>query len=321
MRNALQYARGFHGTVPTVSPAPSDESDALRALARALAPYLAEELRGYDLRGREVEDGLSPEYDDPTAARYVEDLGRDVVERAIELFSALAEPPHRIDSLALTERVGAVNPRDLAGILTTPLKRRADALGLPWPWLDGETRGRTVWRERAPGLSGRLLSALELASSLHRTGDSPLDGDAHTRPLPSAVFAYSSTSVAAIDSASTWSSVLRDSRPGSRAAIYEIDDPASIIALFDVAGYPQPDERWRWVAPGSFYILTDPIPRDEIVADDDLRPIFTDLTSRRRLPPTAQTALGRLVEQRLADGQLPPFAYRPRTESPTTREG
>ena len=301
-----------------MSPAASDDSDALRALARALAPYLAEELRGYDLRGRPAEGSLDPDYDDATAARYVEGLSRDVVERAIELFSSLAEPPHRIDSVALAERVGAVSPRDLPGILTTPLKRRADALGLPWPWLDGESRGRTVWRERAPGISSRLRAALEAASQNNRDDDLPAgtsraqSGD--HRPVPSAVFVWSNASLAGLTQNSRGSSVLRDSRPGSRAVIYRAEDPAGIVALFDVSGYPEPDERWRWVADGEFHVLNEPITRTELMAIEELRAVFNDLTSRRRLPPGAQQALRPLIEHRFPDQRLPPF--RPPADEP-----
>lgn len=300
-----------------MSPAASDDSDALRALARALAPYLAEELRGCDFRGRPAEGSLDPDYDDATAARYVEDLGRDVVERAIELFSALAEPPHRIDSVALAERVGAVSPRDLPGILTTPLKRRADALGLPWPWLDGESRGRTVWRERVPGIGDRLRSALEVASQNNRDHDVPTDtSEARSRddrPVPSAVFVWSNASLAGLTQNSRGSSVLRDSRPGSRAVIYRAEDPAGIVAMFDVSGYPESDERWRWVADGTFHILDEPIARTELTALDELRAVFNDLTSRRRLPPGAQKVLQPLIEHRFPDHRLPPF--RPLTDA------
>jgi hypothetical protein len=294
-----------------MSPAGTDDSDALRALARALAPYLAEELRGYDLRGRPADGSLDPDYDSATAARYVEDLGRDVIDRAIELFSALAEPPHRIDSVALAERVGAVSPRDLPGILTTPLKRRADTLGLPWPWLDGEAHGRTIWRERSPGVSARIRDALEAASQQNR-GDDLLVEEivSHPdtqRPTPSAVFVWSSKSLAGLSPAARGSSVLRDSRPGSRAVIYRAEEPAAIVAMFDVAGYPEPSEKWRWVADGAFHILDEPIGRDELMASDELRAVFAQITSRRRLPPNAQAALRPLIEQRFADRRLPLF--------------
>jgi len=294
-----------------VTRAASDDSDALRALARALAPYLAEELRKYNLVGQPVEAALDPDYDDATAARYVEDLGRDVTDRAIELFSALAEPPHRIDSVALAERVGAVSPRDLPGILTTPLKRRADALGLPWPWLDGESRGRTIWRERVPGLATRVRNALETASQQSRGDDLLIDemsADPDSqRPVPSAVFVWSSKSLEGLSAESRGSSVLRDSRPGSRAVIYRAESPAAIVAMFDVAGYPEPSDKWRWTAEGTFHILPEPVSRDELLTNDDLRAIFAQITSRRRLPPNARTALTPLLERRYATNELPLF--------------
>lgn len=294
-----------------MSQAASDDSDALRALARALAPYLAEELRTYGFGAQGTTGGLDPDYDEATAARYVEDLGRDVIERAIELFTALAEPPHRIDSVALAERVGAVSPRDLPGILTTPLKRRADALGLPWPWLDGEARGRTIWRDRTPGLAGRIRDALEAASQQNR-GDDLLPDEIAShpdtqRPTPSAVFVWSSESLEGLSSTARGSSVLRDSRPGSRAVIYRAEEPAEIVAMFDVFGYPEPNDKWRWVADGAFHILDEPIGRDELLAHDELRAVFAHVTSRRRLPPSAQAALRPLIERRYPDRRLPLF--------------
>jgi hypothetical protein len=289
---------------------PSEDSAALRALARALAPYLVDELRSYGLTGRSTDPTLDPDYDDATARRYVEGLGRDVIDRAIELFSALSEPPHRIDSVTLADRVGAVSPRDLPGILTTPLKRRADTLGLPWPWDTDDTRGRTVWRARDPGMAARILDALEHASRTHQANDLPRD-PAETaevpRPAPSAVFVWSHASLQGLTETSHGSSVLRSSRPGSRAVIYRAEQPAAIVALFDVATNPEPHEKWRWHARGAFHLLEQPITRDELIAVDELRPIFANISSRRRLPPHAQNALRELIEQRYPDARLPPL--------------
>lgn len=280
----------------------------MRALARVLAPYIASELHG-QLRLKS-ESALDPDYDEATAARYVEGLGRDVVERAIEFFSALAEPPYRIDSLLLADRVGAVSPRDLPGILTTPLKRRAEALGLPRPWEEGEARGRTVWRDRDE-VAARLLVALEAASLANREDDLlPSEIASHPeaqRPVPSAVFVWSPDSAKRLRADARGSSCLRDSRPGSRAAIYRAQEAPGIVALFDVAGYPKPDPKWRWSADGRFQFIDPPITRDELLSTEDLRPVFAHIMGRRRLPPSAQQAMRALIEQRFGDHQLPLF--------------
>lgn len=289
-------------------PAAPDLDNAMRTLARALAPYLMDELRGQSAPASA--GALNPDYDDETAARYVEGLGRDVVERAIEFFSALAKHPNRIDSLSLTDRVGAVSPRDLPGILTTPLKRRAEVLGLPRPWEEGEARGRTLWRDRA-GIASRVLVALEASSLAYRGEDLlPSEIASHPeaqRPVPSAVFVWSPESLKRLGPGARGSSCLRDSRPGSRAVLYRAQDDPSIVALFDVEGYPKPDPNWRWSVDGRFHLIDPPITRDELLAHEDLRPVFAHIIGRRRLPPGAQQALRPLLEQRFADRQLPLF--------------
>jgi hypothetical protein len=286
-----------------------DSDDAMRALAKALAPYLADELRGFADHGESARP--EPKYDDHTLARYVEGLNRDVIDRAIELFSALTEPPHRIDSLKLAERVGATSPRDLAGILTTPLKRRADALGLPRPWIADEVRGRSVWRQDDHELAARMLGALEHASEQARTGDpSHAEAGSHTeeaRPIPSAVFVWSPESMRNLSPAKRDSACLRTTRPGSRAVIYASEVDQGIKALFDVTGYPQPHTNWRWSVEGTFQLLPEPIRREELLASPDLRPVFGSIMGRRRLPLAAQRALAELLAARLPENALPLF--------------
>src|SRR5438128_935874 len=106
----------------------------LRILARAAAPYVAGELRK-SAPGHMAEEPLDVDYDDRTCAVFASELGRIVIERAFTLFENLDEPG-RIDSLALAEKLDTT-PRELSGMLTTPLKRRAAALGLPLPWEGG----------------------------------------------------------------------------------------------------------------------------------------------------------------------------------------
>ena len=204
-----------------------------------------------------------------------------------------------------------MNPRDLAGILTTPLKRRADSLGLPRPWTEDRIRGRSSWRQHDPDTARRILGALEQASNKHRSQDLLAEEIAEhpeaQRPMPSAVFVWSPVSLQRLTPQKRDSSCLRDSRPGSRAVIYRAHDNQGIVALFDVNGYPRPHEKWRWSVEGAFHGLERPISRDELLDNESLRPVFANIMGRRRLPPTAQRALSQLLEARFPDHQLPIF--------------
>lgn len=148
-----------------------DESErALRMLARALAPYIAEELR----RMHELDAAsLSAEFDAATCERVVRALGDGVLERARVLF-ALLDEQQVIDSVQLARALG-VGPRELSGNLTTPLKRRVRALGLPLPFNGGhggETYGgidapspdmdasRTHWQDH-DGIAARMVAAID----------------------------------------------------------------------------------------------------------------------------------------------------------------
>ncbi len=142
---------------------------ALRSLAQALAPYIAEELRQLEALERET---LSPEFDAATCARFVAELGDGVLDRARMLFERL-DRDEVVNSVALAETLG-ITPRELSGYLTTPLKRRAAALKLPLPFSGGlgaEQYGgirspapdmdpqRTHWQNR-DGIAGRMLAAI-----------------------------------------------------------------------------------------------------------------------------------------------------------------
>jgi hypothetical protein len=150
---------------------PTSPEAALRSLARALAPYIAEELRRLEALERAT---LSPGFDEATCVRFVEDLGDGVLARARMLFELL-DRDGVVDSVALAETVG-ITPRELSGYLTTPLKRRAAALKLPLPFsggLGGEQYGgipspspdmdpqRTHWQDR-DGIARRMLAAIAL---------------------------------------------------------------------------------------------------------------------------------------------------------------
>lgn len=283
------------------------ELEALRALARVLAPYVADELRsqGFDAP---VQPSASRRLDAATAERYVEGLQPDVIERAIEFFDALAKPAGRIDSETLAATLG-VSGRGLSGALLTPLKRRAKKLALLEPWQETQGgRGRKVWRDRA-GNATRILEALEQASlanrELYELATSVATDGEPQRPVPTDVYVWQPKYANGLQTGPTGSSCLRDSRPGTRAVIYRATNEQGIVALFDVGEYPRPDQQWRWYADGYAHLLPQPISRDELLEDDALRDVFLHIQGRRRLPPRAQRALQRLLEARYDDDRLP----------------
>lgn len=134
----------------------NDAEVAARALARWLAPYLAEELG----LPRGSQSKLSPvqTYDDATCAVYVASLGDVVLDNA-EVFFARLEQEGEIGSLALADAIGVANPRNIAAVLTTPLKKRAKALSLPLPWAEDAHGQRTVWLDRE-NIAERMLRAV-----------------------------------------------------------------------------------------------------------------------------------------------------------------
>ena len=142
---------------------------AMKAFARALAPYLAVELAALT----QVQNASDVNYDAATCARYVAELGTGVLDRSLVLFNALAQEG-RTDSLSLSAALEC-RPPALAGSLTTPIKRRAKSLGLPLPFdggqgsvefgglsrpRPGDDPGRTYWADRN-GIAVRMLEAIK----------------------------------------------------------------------------------------------------------------------------------------------------------------
>ena len=102
---------------------------AARALAAWLAPYVAAELGGATAA---VPLADAAAYDDAACAEFVHTLGDTVLRNADVFFTALDERG-QIGSLELAERLGVGSPRNIPAVLTTPLKRRARAMGLVYP--------------------------------------------------------------------------------------------------------------------------------------------------------------------------------------------
>jgi hypothetical protein len=133
-----------------------DAEQAARALARWLAPYVAEEL---GLTGPSQRQPLPLQgYDDATCAVFVASLGDVVLDNAEVLFARLVQE-REIGSLALADAIGVASPRNIAAVLTTPLKKRAKALSLPLPWAEDARGQRTVWLDR-DGIAERMLRAI-----------------------------------------------------------------------------------------------------------------------------------------------------------------
>jgi hypothetical protein len=133
-----------------------DAEQAARALARWLAPYVADELglTGPSQRQPSPLQG----YDDATCAVFVASLGDVVLDNAEVLFARLVQE-REIGSLALADAIGVASPRNIAAVLTTPLKKRAKALSLPLPWAEDARGQRTVWLDR-DGIAERMLRAI-----------------------------------------------------------------------------------------------------------------------------------------------------------------
>jgi hypothetical protein len=144
----------------------SDVDSTLRALARLLAPYIAEELDRHQA-------ALSPDYDESTCDVFVAELGTEVLRRLITLCAGL-QMRDKVSSLELAAALEVASPRNISGALTTPLKRRARLLKLPLPFRGGEgalayggipapdpaadDQNRTYWQDR-DGIAARLSAA------------------------------------------------------------------------------------------------------------------------------------------------------------------
>ncbi len=147
-------------------PHPLDELGPV--LARWLAPFIAAEL---NIKPQPSE--LSADYDDATCRVFISGVGDAVLPRAElffgELHRRLAVGEPGLDSLELAKLLGTDSPRNIASLLTTSLKRRAKALGLPVPWTEESSPdNRTVWVDR-DGIAARMY---------------PLFDESHWRRIP-----------------------------------------------------------------------------------------------------------------------------------------
>jgi hypothetical protein len=293
---------------------PSAE-ETLRELARLLAPYVAEALKGQESPTARS-DGRGRRYDGEGARDFVASLGREVTEHAMVFFEALSKPPNRIDAGTLADQLGALSGRSLSGMLTTPLKRHADRLGFdrpPWDELDRSGRDPTVWADR-DGNAARIYQALARHWAAHPHW-SPRVKDLLTnpetrRPAPSSIYVWAPEYVEELhgrDGKESGSSCLRTDGPGTRAVIYRAHEQQGIVALFDIGETPTPDEDWGYYARGHVHLLADPITRGELLEHPNLARVFGPIQGRRRIPASAQRPLAELLQRRFDRGELPVF--------------
>ncbi len=140
-------ARALEALAPALAP----------AVAKWLAPYVASEIGG-TAGPPTARQHLTADYDEATCEEYVKEIGTHVLERAEDFVANLAQPDG-VNSLAVARLLEVDSPRQIAALLTNSLKRRAKALGLPYPWQEFEIDGRTVWRDR-DGIASRLYPAI-----------------------------------------------------------------------------------------------------------------------------------------------------------------
>ncbi len=136
-------------------------SDAMRALARELAPLIAEEL-GLEKPPGPPSTASHGRYDHRTIVEFLSPLhlGDSVLLRSRLFFKQLAKEG-RVGSLELVELLDLKGPTSIPANLTNPLKKRAARLGLEVPWEETADReDRTVWVDR-DGIAQRMLGAID----------------------------------------------------------------------------------------------------------------------------------------------------------------
>ncbi len=107
----------------------------------------------------ELDEELAAGYDPAACEAFAAGLDDEVLVRA-ELLFVLLHERSRLDSLELATALSAPVVQ-LWGLLTNPMKRRADALGLPLPYavVEGGSAQDPVWTD-AGGVAGRMQDAL-----------------------------------------------------------------------------------------------------------------------------------------------------------------
>jgi hypothetical protein len=286
--------------------------EVLRALARLLAPYVADELDARPDVARRAERTQNWTVDDAQARVFVAGLGHDLTEYALIFFEMLSQEPHRVPMSAVADALGATNGREVAGLLITPLKRHRERERIaadPWQESSGPNNQR-VFQDR-DGNAQRIYQALlEHRKSNHWIPnlEELLTHPETRRPVPTSIYVWAPEYADKItDGEKGGSSCLATDRPGTRAVIYRAHEDQGIVALFDVGADPKPDQQWGYYTQGRFHTLSQQVTRDELLEVSELAPIFRHIQGRRRIPSPAQRALGDLLKSRfVSHNEAPP---------------
>jgi len=136
-----------------------DEYPVVSSAAPSAGEAAAESVAEHPAEQHPRATDADPLYPLATCRHFATGLGDEVLERALKLFQPLGQIG-RLDSVQLAEMLDA-RPASLGGLLTTPLSRRADALGLPLPYVIDRVPGtrRRVWRDHA-AIAERMAAAL-----------------------------------------------------------------------------------------------------------------------------------------------------------------
>jgi hypothetical protein len=301
------YSTGTAGGKILVPPSRDELEAALRTIARALAPFVAEELRGeaYAADALEAGDGDGGPLD-----RLEEQLRRlspEALSGAME-FLLLLSREGEIDSVTLADRTG-LSQAALSGTILRPLRQALEQAGMKKLWREGGRRAHrgTIWLPMNRETAGQMGERLHALLAKVEEGRRPARGESEI----TAVFPWAPEYVARIeDDSDGGSSCLRDTTRGTRAAIYQVHRDQAVVALFDATQPAEPDPDWGYHVKGRFTLVPSPVPRQELLSRETFRPIFQNMQGRRHLERRAQTELTALLEANggFRGGRLPPHA-------------
>jgi hypothetical protein len=139
------------------------DSQALDALADALAPRLVALGFSTGQAPKGTPTTYSSTYDDPTCRQFLnrDHLGDNVLDRSRTFFQLL-ENNGEVSSPDLVSALGVKGARSVPANLTNPLKKRARKMKIPVPWTEASTPDglRTVWKDR-DGIAARMVRAID----------------------------------------------------------------------------------------------------------------------------------------------------------------
>ncbi|MEQ3550611.1 hypothetical protein WIS52_09035 [Pseudonocardia nematodicida] len=110
--------------------------------------------------------------------------------------------------------------------------------------------------------------------------------------LPSSILLWDAAEVAAPPAAPC---CLRTTVRGDRAVVYRTGPGGGVVAVADALADARPRPDGGWWAPVAVHRLASPLSRAELLADEELAPVFRHLRGRRRLPAGAAARLAELA--------------------------